>query len=43
MPKYYITVLFRQFRKTVNQFFYLSSVNEKLETCMPVWSEQLKE
>ena len=29
MLKYYITVSFRQFMKTLNQFFYLSSEKEK--------------
>ena len=43
MPKYCITVLFQQFSKTLNQFFYLSSGNENLETCIPVWFENLKE
>ena len=36
MLKYYITVSLRQFTKTSNQFFYLSSANENLEICMPV-------
>ena len=41
MPNYYITVLFRQFTKTLNQFFHLSSGNENLETCIPVWFKKL--
>ena len=36
MLKYYFTVLFQQFTKTLIHFFYLSSVNENLETCTPV-------
>ena len=36
MLKYYITALFRQFSKTLYHFFYLSSANKYLETCMPV-------
>ena len=36
MLKYYITVPLRQFTKTSNKFFYLSSANENLEICMPV-------
>ena len=43
MLKYYITVSFRQYTKTLNQFFYLSSENENLETCVHGWFEQLKE
>ena len=35
MLKHYITVLLRQFTK--------SSANENVETCVPVWFEQLKE
>ena len=42
MLKYYITVSFRQFTKTLNQFFYLSSANKNEETCTHVWFEQLK-
>ena len=29
--------------ETLNQFFYLSSENENLETCVQVWFEKLKE
>ena len=43
MLKYYITVSYRQFTKTLNIFFYLSSANENLETYVKVWFEQLKE
>ena len=43
MPKNYITVLFRQFMKTLNQFFYMSRENQNLETWVLVWFEQLKE
>ena len=43
MLNYYITVLLRQFTKTLNQFFYLSSANKDLETYVPVWFEQFKE
>ena len=43
MLKYYITVLFRQFTKTINQSFYLSSASENLKTCIRVWYEKLKE
>ena len=39
MLKYYITVLFRQFTKTLNQYFYLSNANENMETCIPLWFE----
>ena len=34
MLKYYITVSFRQFMETLNQFFNLPSANKKLETCI---------
>ena len=34
MLKYYITVSFRQFTKTLNQSFYLSSENEKFGVCL---------
>ena len=30
MLKYYITLLFPQFRKTLNHFFYLSRTNRKM-------------
>ena len=43
MLEYYITVLLRQFTNTLNQFCYLCRVNENLATCIPAWSEQLKE
>ena len=43
MLKYYITVSFRQFTKTINQFFYLSRANKNLEICMPVLFVQLNE
>ena len=39
MLKYYITILLQQFMKTLNQFFYLSSGKENLETCISVWFE----
>ena len=42
MLKYYITVSFRQFPKTLNQF-YVPSANKNLETGILVWFEQLKE
>ena len=42
MLKYYITASLQQFTKTLNHFFYLSSANENLETCIQIWSEQLK-
>ena len=29
----------RQFTETLNRFFYLSRVNENLETYIPVWLE----
>ena len=32
--KYYIKVSFRQFKKTLNQFFQPPSANESLETCI---------
>ena len=37
MLKYYITVSFWQFTTTLNQFFYLSSAQENLETYIQVW------
>ena len=43
MQKYYITVSLRQLTRILNQFFYLSSANENLETYVQVWLEQLKE
>ena len=51
MLKYYITVLFQEFTRTLKQFFftYLGQNQKKLkkkkksETCIPVWFEQLKE
>ena len=43
MLKYYITVWFRQFVKTLNQFFYLHSAKENVESCIQVSFEQLKE
>ena len=43
MLKYYITVSFRQFMKTLNQFSYLSSPNENLETCMQARFAKMKE
>ena len=43
MLKYFVTISFRQFTKTLNQFFYLSNANENLDTCIQVWFEQLKE
>ena len=43
MLQYYIRFLFRQFAKTLNEFFYLSTANGNFETYMPVWFEQLKE
>ena len=43
MLKYYITVLFLQFTKTLIQFFCLSSGHKNFETCMQVWLEWLKE
>ena len=41
--KMFITFLFQQFTKTLNRIFYLKRTNENLETCLPVWFEQLKE
>ena len=35
MLKYCITVSLRQFKKTLNDAFYLSRPNKNLETCMP--------
>ena len=43
MLKYYITVSLRQFTKTLNQFLDLSSANENLEICIPVWFVQFIE
>ena len=43
MLQYYITVSFRQFTETLISCFYLSAENKNLETCIPVWFEQLKE
>ena len=40
MPEFYITFFFRQLRKTLSQFFYLSRANENFETWMPTWFEQ---
>ena len=39
MLKYYTTVSFRQFTKSLNHFFYLASANENLGTCIQVWFE----
>ena len=36
MLKYYIAISFRQFTKTLSQFFYLSRTNENLEIFMSV-------
>ena len=36
MLKYYITILFRQFTETLNQFLDLYRANENLEIYMPV-------
>ena len=41
MLKYYIIVSFRPFTKTLNQFFYLSSAKESLETYMQVRFEAI--
>ena len=38
-----LTVWFRQFKKTLTQFFYLSRVNENLEICVPLWFAELNE
>ena len=47
MLKHYITVSFRQFTKTLNQFFHSPSANENLQTlytgCIQVWFGLLKE
>ena len=43
MLKYCMTILPQQFLKTLNQLFYLSRVNENLETCMPIWFECLNQ
>ena len=43
MLKYYITILFWQFTKTLNQFYSLSWANKNSEICMPVWFEQLNQ
>ena len=44
MLKHYITISSQQFKKkTLNQFFYLSSANKNLETCIQVWFGHLKE
>ena len=43
MLKYYITILLRQFTKTLNQFLHLSRENENLEMCLPVLFKQLNE
>ena len=43
MLKYYITILLRQFTKTLNQFLNISNANKNLEICMPAFLEQLNE
>ena len=40
---FYITILLRQFTKTLNQFLNWSMANENLKICMPILFEQLKE
>ena len=43
MLKYYITILLRQFTKTLNQFLNLSRINKNWETCMSFLFQQLNE
>ena len=38
-----IAILFKQFTKTLNQFFYLSGAKKNLEDHIPVRFEQQKE
>ena len=43
MVKYYITILLRQFTKTLDQFLNFSTANENLEICLLVLFEKLNE
>ena len=43
MLKYRITILLRQFTKSLNQFLMLSRASGDLEICMPILFEQLNE
>ena len=41
MLNYYITILFQQLKKTLNQFLKLVRAKENIEICMPVLFELL--